>query len=57
MILDGKKVHNIIQAIYIQDILFLIYNVCEKAGVKEDYPNPGHDINNFKARTKMAIEF
>lgn len=29
----------------------------EKTGVKRDYLRPGHDVDNFKAIARVAIEF
>lgn len=57
LISNDKKVQDIVQAIHIQDTFLFTYNICEKVRVNGDYPNPGHDINNFKAGAKVAIEF
>lgn len=57
LILNNKKIYDIVQVIYIQDTFFFTYNICEKAEIEENYQNPRHNIDNFKARAKLAIEF
>lgn len=57
LILDNEKVHNIIQAIYIQDTFSFTYDVCEKVDVERDYSNSHHDVDNFKGKAKVAVEF
>lgn len=55
--LNNKEVYNIVQAIYIQDTFLFTYNICKEAKVDKDYPNLGYNINNFKARIEVVVEF
>lgn len=57
MIIDNEEVHDIVQAIHIQDTFPFTYDVREAAGVEGDYPNPGHDVDDFKAGARVAVEF
>lgn len=57
LITDNKKVKNIIQVIHLQDIFSFIHNVHKSAKVKGDYPDLRNDIDNFKAKARVAIEF
>lgn len=57
LIINNKKVYNIVLIIYIQDIFSFIYSVHKKIGVKRDYPGLDYNINNFKTGAKVAIEF
>lgn len=57
LISNNKKVYNIVQALYIQDIFLFTYDICDEVGVDENYPNPGHDVDNFNAGAKVAMEF
>lgn len=57
LISDDEEVYNIIQAIYIQETFSFPYNVCEKTRVDRNYPNLGHDFDNFKVGAKVAVGF
>ena len=49
LITDNKEIQDIVQTIYSQDQFPFTYNIFEETGVKGDYPDPGHDVGNFKA--------
>lgn len=36
---------------------FFTYNLCESTKVKSDYVDSKHDIDDFKIKIKIAIEF
>ena len=57
LIINDEEVRNIVQAIHLQDIFPFTYNVRKSAKVKGDYPDPRHDVDDFKAGTRVAIEF
>ena len=57
LITDDKEVRNIIQAIHLQDIFSFTYDIRKSAKVKGDYPDPGHDVSDFKAGARKAVEF
>lgn len=31
--------------------------MCKSANVKDDYPDLSHNLNNFKVRARVTIEF
>lgn len=57
LISNNKKVHNIVQVIHIYDIFLFTYNVYKEVGVDGNYPNPGYNVDNFKAIIKVVVEF
>lgn len=38
-------------------MFFFTYNICEKVEIQRDYLNPSHNIDNFKVRIKIVIDF
>lgn len=57
LITDDEEVRDIVQAIYLQDTFPFTYNVYKSAKVKGDYPDPGYDVDDFKAGARVAVEF
>lgn len=57
LIINDKEVRDIVQSIYLQDIFSFTYNVRKFAKVKGDYPDLGYDMDDFKAGTRLALEF
>lgn len=49
LLTDDEEVHDIVQALHIQDTFPFTYDVREEVGVEGYYPNPGHDVDDFKA--------
>lgn len=57
LITDDKKVRDIIQAIYIQDTFPFTYDVRNSVKIKGNYLDPRHDVDDFKAKARVAMEF
>ena len=57
LITDDKEVRDIVQAIHLYDTFPFTYDVRKSTKVKGDYPNPGHDVDDFKAGVRVAVEF
>lgn len=57
LITDVEKVKNIVQTIHIQDTFLFTYDMRKFANVKGDYPDPRHDVDDFKSGARIAIEF
>ena len=57
LITDDEEVRDIVQAIHLQDTFPFTYDVRKSAKVKGDYPDPGHDVDDFKAGARVAVEF
>lgn len=57
LITDDEEVRDIVQAIHLQDTFSFTYDVRKSAKVKGDYPDPGHDVDDFKAGARVAVEF
>ena len=53
-ITSDEEMGDVIQAIHYQDTFLFTYDAHEAAGVKSDYPDPGHDVGDFKAGAKAA---
>ena len=46
-----------VRAIHFQDIFLFMYDVQDSANVSNDFLKPGHNVDNFKARITVAVEF
>ena len=57
MITDDKEVRDIVQAIHLQDTFPFTYDMRKSAKVKDDYLNPEYNVDDFKAGTRVAVEF
>ena len=57
LITDNKEVKDIVIAIHLQNSFPFIYNIHKLAKVKSEYPDPGHDINDFKAGATVVVKF
>lgn len=57
LITNDKKVKDIVTAIHLQDSFLFIYSVCKLTKVKGNNPNPGHNVDDFKAGTMVAVKF
>ena len=57
LIIDNKEVRDIIQAIYIQDIFPFTYSMYKFGNIKDNYLDPGQNVNDFKAGVRVVIEF
>lgn len=57
LIINNKKIYDIVQIIYIQNKFSFTPNIYKKIKNKKDYLDLNYKINNFKARLKVAIKF
>ena len=57
LIADDEEAWDIVRTIYFQDIFLFNYDVWGLADINSNYPDPGHDVNNFKSGAIMAVEF
>ncbi len=48
LINGNKEVQDIVKTTHYQDTFPFTYNVQKTTNVDADYPDPGHDVNNFK---------
>lgn len=46
-----------VRAIHFQDTFPFTYDVRGSADVDSDYPDPGHDVDDFKSGATVAVEF
>ncbi len=46
-----------VRTIYFQDTFLFTYNVRESADMSSDFPDPGHNVDNFKGVAIVAVEF
>ncbi len=46
-----------VRTIHFQDTFPFIYDVRESADVRSDFPDPGHDVDDFKGGATVAVEF
>lgn len=56
-IVDDKKARDVVKTIYWQDTFPFTYDVWKSVDVNSDFPNLGHDVNDFKLGTIVAVEF
>ncbi len=57
LISDNEDALDMVRTIHFQDTFPFIYDVQESANVSSDFPDPGHDVDNFKAGAIVAVEF
>lgn len=57
LISGNEKVQDIVKIIHYQDTFPFTYNVRKTTDMDADYPNPGHDVDDFKNGSKVAVEF
>lgn len=57
LVTGNEEVRDIVQAIHIQDTSLFTYDVRMSADVNGVYPDPKHNVDNFKARARVAVEF
>lgn len=57
LIANNRKARDMIKTIHFQDTFPFIYDVRGSVDVNSDYPNLGHDVDNFKLGATMAIKF
>lgn len=57
LITGNEEVQDVIKAIHYQDTFPFTYDVRKSADMDADYPDPGHDVDDFKNWSKVAIEF
>ena len=57
LIFNDKKVLDVIKILHFQNIFLFMYDIWELANVSSDFPNPGYNVDDFKARTIVAVEF
>ncbi len=48
---------DIVKKLYLKDIFLFIYDVWKLADISIDFPNSRHDVDHFKVRAIVAIEF
>lgn len=54
---DDEEAQDIARAIHFQNTFPFTYDVRESAGVTSDFPDPGHEIDDFKSGATVAVEF
>ncbi len=57
LISDDEEALNVVKTIHFQDTFPFTYNVRELANVSSEFPDSGHDVDNFKAGVTVAVEF
>lgn len=57
LIAENEEVQDVVKAIHYQDTFPFTYDVRKSANMDADYPDPGHDVDDFKNESKVAIEF
>lgn len=56
-IADDKEAQDVVRTIYFQDIFLITYDIWGLADLNSNYPEPGHNINDFKSGARVAVEF
>ncbi len=46
-----------VKTIHFQNTFPFIYDIWESANVSSEFPDVGHNVNNFKARATVVVEF
>lgn len=54
---NDKEAQDLVKTIYFQDSFLFTYDVRGSADVNSNYPNPGHNVNDFKSGATVAVEF
>ncbi len=57
LISDDKEALDVVRTIHFQDNFPFMYDIRESANVSSDFPDPGHDVDDFKAGATVAVEF
>ena len=57
LIRGDEKARDVVRTIHFQDTFPFTYDVWRSADIDTDYPNPGHNVNDFKSGARVAIEF
>ena len=57
LISNDKKALDVIKTIHFQDIFPFTYDVRELANVSSDFPNLGHNVDDYELGTTVAIKF
>ncbi len=57
LISDDKEDLDVIRTMHFQDTFQFTYDVRESANVSNDFPDPGHDVDDFKAGATVVVEF
>ncbi len=57
LISDDEEALDVVRTIYFQDTFPFTYDVRESADVNSDFPDPGYDVDDFKAGATVAVEF
>lgn len=57
LITDNEEAWDMVRTIYFQDTFLFTYDVWGSVDVNSNYPNPGHNVNNFKLSAIVAVEF
>ncbi len=57
LIADNKKARDVINTIHFSDIFPFTYDLKRSADVNSDYPDPKHDVDNFKLSATVVVEF
>ncbi len=57
LISDDEEALDVVRTIHFQDTFPFTYDVLESANVSSDFPDPGYDVDDFKAGATMAVEF
>ncbi len=56
LINGNREVLDIVKTIYYQDTFPFTYDVQKTTDVDADYPNPGHDVDDFKNGSRVVVE-
>lgn len=46
-----------VRTIYWQDTILFIYDIWKSADVNSNFPNPKHEVNDFKSGKTVVLEF
>lgn len=57
LITGNEVVQDTVKAIHYHDTFPFTYDVRKTTDMDADYPDPGHDVDDFKNGSKVAIEF
>lgn len=57
LITGNEEVKDTVKTIHIQDTFLFTYDVRKTSDMNADYPDPGHDVDDFRNGSKVAVEF
>lgn len=54
---NDKEIWEIVQTIHCQDTFLFTYDIHKSINLKKDFLDSDHDVDDFKVRARIAMEF